>query len=388
MHGNFKDIPKRYPSSTSSAAYQDQTDPLRSLTRAKITPIAEDPEFCSSTSGSSPALPVPETESSNSECCSTPADVESGGCIQSAYPEPVSSKLQPTDNTESTTDERFFSALNDRHPQAKRVIPQRSVLESPSPSPEPAGNSSANRAADDIADTESTGTSCEAGSSSSNSRAFSPDRESLSNMPDISPTWPVNTCGSETGRPEYDVPEKLKEIGERNPLFCCGDLHIHLRTNPIMPKKLEEIHSPIINVFVASIGPDFEEMAYISETELNAINRIIKVNRVGAGVEISTFLFAINEKESTFMRFLDSDYIMPFNPQGKGSYQSYYCPAHRNMYRIGIYDRKYSYLKKRASFGDVIMDYSMGLLTDSSYRAEATMSLVQTFAADHDQHDE
>lgn len=385
MGDNDKDISKRDLSPLSSVAFPDETNPLHSQKRVRLTSIAEDAEGCSSTSGCSPATQVPDTESPNSVCSSTSADAEPGHSLKSPSPEPSSSKLQPTDDSVSGTTRRFLAALNDGAPQAKRSIPRRYVLKSPTPSPEPAGESSTNHPAQDIADTDSTGASCESfetGSYRSASRTFSPDGESMLHMPRLPPTWPVNSSIPGEGESSYDLPEKLRDIGDRKPLFCCGDLHIHPRTNPIMPKKLEEIHGPIITVFVASINPEFEELTYLTDEELDAVNRIIKVNRIGAGVEISTFLFGINEKESTFMKILDSEHIMPFNPQGKGSYQSFVCPTHRNMYRIGVYDRKYSYLKKRVSFGDFTMDYSMGLLTDKTYGAEVDRARFQTFGGD------
>jgi hypothetical protein len=144
-----------------------------------------------------------------------------------------------------------------------------------------------------------------------------------------------------------------------------------------MIKRLEEIHGPVINAFVANIGPKLEEVTTLPSQEFNAINRIIKVNRVKHGEEISTHLFTINKKESTFTKLIDSPRLLVFNPWGYGSYQSYCCPKHREMYRVGVYDKKFWVLKDRWSFGDIGLDIAMGLISQAQLEEEHFQAMMR-----------
>lgn len=262
------------------------------------------------------------------------------------------------------------------HRKLKSPTPEQQELKSPTPSPPTryTGVSSSNGQNQEIDDEDTKMSS--SGSSSCTITASPKTRRA----PRMSITWPVNCCAESEDQyalPDNPTSSQTKTTEEKTVLFCCADLKKHLRTSPIMIKRLEEIHGPVINAFVANIGPKLEEVTTLPPQEFNAINRIIKVNRVKHGEEISTHLFTINKKESTFTKLIDSPRLLVFNPWGYGSYQSYCCPKHREMYRVGVYDKKFWVLKDRWSFGDIGLDIAMGLISQAQLEEEHFQAMMR-----------
>ena len=259
----------------------------------------------------------------------------------------------------------------------KSPTPDHQLLQSPTPSPSKITNMSSNRDAHQEIDQEF---SSETSNESSSSRTLSASSESTLQIIREHPTWPVNTR-QDTEYTGATLPEGLIEIGMRTPSFCCANLKIHPRTNPIMRKELEKIHRPVINDFIASIDPKLEDLVTLPKEVFTSVDQIVKVNRVVVGTEISTHLFAFNKKESTFTKFTATSNAMLFNPQGKGSYQSYYCAKHQTMYRVGVYDKKFAGYKDRMSFGDIWIDIKMGLVSQTEVESEHFAVMIRN--ADH-----
>lgn len=163
-----------------------------------------------------------------------------------------------------------------------------------------------------------------------------------------------------------------------SPLFCCTDLKKHLRTSPIMPTELKKIHGPVIDSFLTSIGPALETPTILPQDVFNNIKRIVKVNRVLSGSEVTTHLFTTVDNES-FTKLVDLPQVLLFNPQGEGSYQSYSCGKHRTMYRVGVYDKKFRSVTKKWSFGDKGLDFAMGLVSEAEMALDRCKAVLSTY---------
>jgi hypothetical protein len=149
-------------------------------------------------------------------------------------------------------------------------------------------------------------------------------------------------------------------------LFCCSNLEKHLRTSPLMPPDLERRHGPIISNFISAVNlVNFEDrLDDVPPQELRELNRVIKVNLVEHGEEVSTHLYMQHQDELWFAEFMEAPCVLLFNPQGRGSYQSYICRTHRRMYRVGIFDKSHTMTYNRWTYGDRKLDILMGLLSE------------------------
>lgn len=145
-----------------------------------------------------------------------------------------------------------------------------------------------------------------------------------------------------------------------------------------MPTDLKKLHGPVIDAFVSNISPELEKSVTVPEDDFKVINRIIKVNRILSGEELSTHLFIIG-KETPFTKLVDLPHPLPFNPQGKGSYQSYCCGKHRTMYRVGVFDKKFKILSDRWSFGDIGLDVAVGLVSEAGVVVEKCADMLRTY---------
>lgn len=215
----------------------------------------------------------------------------------------------------------------------------------------------------------------------SSSRTAKPDPGSRLYRPKISRTAPLKTGCDPIGM-TWPISHQLKVLGERKPIFCCSDLEIHQRTNPVVPKDFHEVDGMFISVFMASIGPELESPKFLPVTKFGLVDRIFKLNLVACGTEIATHLYALNDNDNTFMKLTCGDKIMPFNPQGKGGYQSYFCCKHHRMYRIGIYEKKFVPHKNRFSFGDASLDFHLGLMSQERMQVEYSNIMSGIFAWD------
>lgn len=181
-------------------------------------------------------------------------------------------------------------------------------------------------------------------------------------------------------RPQFP-PRPMPQLPD--PMFCCADLKLHLRTNPVMPIDLEKKHLPIIQGLVAKINPDLQERFIVPEDQFKEIDCIVKVNRVLHSTEISSHLFIISDKisdtEFNFKKICDLPDPLLFNPQGRGSYQSYCCDKHRTFYRIGVYDKLYRLSIGEYSFGDTGLDFVLGLVSKEDIKQRKWKALMRNY---------
>jgi hypothetical protein len=144
-----------------------------------------------------------------------------------------------------------------------------------------------------------------------------------------------------------------------------------------MPSDLERRHGPIISNFISSVNfVNLEDrLDDVPPEELRELNRVIKVNLVEHGEEVSTHLYMQHQDELWFAEFMEAPFVLFFNPQGRGSYQSYFCRTHRRMYRVGIFDKSHSMTYNRWTYGDRKLDILMGLLGEF----QASVELMEQF---------
>ena len=347
----FRETSKRLLSPNPESADEDQSILRCSPKRIKLSSDAEAREVRSPTPEHHSTKPLRPNESLRS-----PSPEASNPKSRSSSSRSLVSHSLQRHLREPKESQRLKSPTPDHPP----------LLTSPTPSPSKLTNMPSNRGPHKEIGKESGG---DASDDSSSSRTLSASSESALKTLRAHPTWPVNTrIKGEINT--NALPEGLIAIGKKEPSFCCADLKTHERTNPIMPRDLEKIHRPVIDHFIASIGPNIEELVTLPEKVFKGVDRIVKVNRVVVGTEISTNLYTYNEKKSTFTKFLTTSNVLLFNPQGKGSYQSYFCKTHRTMYRIGVSDKKFAGYKKRMSFGDIWIDMKMGLVSNAELKVE------------------
>jgi hypothetical protein len=180
----------------------------------------------------------------------------------------------------------------------------------------------------------------------------------------------LEECCQELDRPKLESRSEFPE--EQSRLFCCPNLIKHFRASPMMPLELDETHGPIIEDFIAHVNNLTLEWRVENPTFdiLGDVAYIIKVNKVVRGEEVFTHLFLQDESEGWFAELMRTPKLLPFNPSGPGSYQSYCCTKHISMYRVGFFEKVYSKKHDRWTFGDKGLDVVMGLMTQSEREVE------------------
>jgi hypothetical protein len=141
-------------------------------------------------------------------------------------------------------------------------------------------------------------------------------------------------------------------------LFCCSGLKHDIRSSSA--NFPHDKYGAVLS-FIAALNDDKENnflysQSQFSQNNMRKITKVIKVNQVVEFEDRWTALFTSSDDSDNnrvnYINFKWIDKGHKFEPTGGNSYLAFFCKEHRNKYRVGYAEVKWSKNGQTATTGN------------------------------------